>query len=142
VIPASVTTISTDAFGSCPSLTNVFFEGDAVTVPPSVFNLDNAATVYYLPGTTGWQSPVGSRPALLWNPRIPIASGGFGVISNRFGFDVAGTTNIPVVLEACSNLTIGNWTFVARMTLTNGQVHYSERWQSNLMGRFFRLRSP
>jgi hypothetical protein len=32
-----------------------------------VFYGDNNATIYYLPGTTGWSSPFGGRPTALWN---------------------------------------------------------------------------
>jgi hypothetical protein len=33
-----------------------------------VFSGDNNATVYYLPGTTGWGTTFGGRPAVLWDP--------------------------------------------------------------------------
>jgi hypothetical protein len=34
-----------------------------------VFNGDNNAVIYYLPGTTGWVSTFDGRPTALWNPQ-------------------------------------------------------------------------
>ena len=81
-IPNSVTTIGADAFSPCTGLTNVrsptaspvsgaafgyctslkgvYFQGNAPSLGGSnVFDGDNNATVYYLPGTTGWGSTFG-----------------------------------------------------------------------------------
>ena len=57
-IPSSVTNIGGSAFLNCTNLTSVFFKGNAPTISPfqSPFQGDNSATVYYLPGTTGWGS--------------------------------------------------------------------------------------
>ena len=38
------------------------------------------------------------------NPKVQIGDGGFGVLSNQCGFTITGTTNIPIVVEACTNL--------------------------------------
>jgi hypothetical protein len=35
-----------------------------------VFSHDNNATVYYLPGTTGWGTTYGGRPTALWLPSL------------------------------------------------------------------------
>src|SRR5258708_23541 len=66
-IPNSVTSILDYAFYSCASLTRVYFQGNAPSyVGPSVFYNDANATVYYLPGTTGWGATFGGRPTALW----------------------------------------------------------------------------
>ncbi len=64
-IPASVTSIEYQAFYGCSSLTRVRFQGDAPSVGQSIFF---NATIYYLPGTTGWGSAFADRPAFLWIP--------------------------------------------------------------------------
>ncbi len=71
-IPASVTTICNNAFSSCTSLASVYFEGNAPVMMGA--NLENAsfdtdvATLYYIPGMTGWtDSEVYNAAAGTWN---------------------------------------------------------------------------
>jgi hypothetical protein len=141
-IPGSVTSISNAAFDDCSSLTNVFFNGNAPTVGSSVFSNDTNATVYYLPGTTGWSSPFAGRPAVLWNPLIQAGGASFGVQNNQFGFNITGTTNIPIVVEACTNLANPDWILLTNVTLTNGLFYFSEPVQTNISGRYYRISSP
>jgi hypothetical protein len=65
-----------------------------------VFLNDTNATVYYLPGTTGWSSTFGGPSAMLWNPSFQTTNADFGIQSNCFSFIITGTINIPIVLEA------------------------------------------
>lgn len=52
IIPDSlIQTVGTPFFG-CSSLSGVYFKGDAPAMV-SLYGADNA-TVYYIPGTTGW----------------------------------------------------------------------------------------
>jgi hypothetical protein len=71
-IPASVTSIGEYAFIgiSLTSLTSVYFQGNAPTADSTVFESDYNATVYYLPGTTGWAqfSAETGLPVVQWNP--------------------------------------------------------------------------
>lgn len=62
------------------------------------------ATVCYLLGTTGWVPTFGGRPSMLWNPQVQLSDARFGVWTNRFGFTLAGPSNLVVVVEACTNL--------------------------------------
>jgi hypothetical protein len=181
-----------------------------------VFYYDNNATVYYLPGTTGWNpqvqtngasfgvrtnrfgfnitgnsslvivveacrsltnpiwSPVQTNvltgglfyfsdpqwtnyptsfyrvrgatfaglPIAVWNPRAQTGDGRFGVRTNRFGFNITGTANIPIVVEACTNLVHPVWVPLQSCTLTNGSVYFSDPDWKNYPRRFYRLRSP
>jgi hypothetical protein len=114
-IPASVNHINGQAFAYCYILTNVFFQGNAPSTGGGaqdgpVFYDDASATVYYLPGTTGWSNTFEGVPAVLWNPLIQTGNGNFGVQNNQFGFDITGTTNIPIVVEASTNLANPVWT--------------------------------
>jgi hypothetical protein len=55
-IPNSVTSIGDYTFELCTSLTSVYFQGNTPTSTndTTVFESDTKATIYYLPGTTGW----------------------------------------------------------------------------------------
>jgi hypothetical protein len=62
-----VTRIGDYAFYGCGSLTGAYFQGNAPGLGgSSVFAGNNNATVYYLPGTTGWGPTFGGRPTALW----------------------------------------------------------------------------
>jgi hypothetical protein len=82
-IPKSVTSIGIYAFGSCGSLEGVYFQGNAPGVGADAFYDDNNATVYYLPGTTGWGPAFGGRPAMLLNsqPVVTVQIVGTGTVS-------------------------------------------------------------
>lgn len=163
-IPNSVTNLGGDAFGYCPSMTNavigsgitnlngftfdqcyglqsIYFLGNAPS-GANEFYSDNNVTVYYLPGSTGWSSTLFGRPAVLWNPHSVVNDGNFGVRSNRFGFNVIGTSNIPIALEACTNLTSGNWQRLQTCTLTNGSIYLFDTNWTNSKVRFYRVSAP
>jgi hypothetical protein len=64
----SVTNIGDSAFGICINLRGIYFTGNAPSLGGSnVFTGDDYATVYYLPGTTGWGTTFGDRPTALWS---------------------------------------------------------------------------
>jgi hypothetical protein len=78
-IPASVTNIDDWAFADCTTkdnrishttnftnLAKVYFQGNAPTIGQNAFNRDDEATVYYLPGKTGWGATFCGRPTALW----------------------------------------------------------------------------
>jgi hypothetical protein len=81
-IPSSVTSIGNSAFSGCGSLTGAYFEGNApsigwwvdkatfyqesITTGKDVLWDARQATVYYLPGTTGWGQTFGTRPTKPW----------------------------------------------------------------------------
>jgi hypothetical protein len=146
-LPNSVTSIGDYAFCDCWSLTNVYFNGNAPGIGSSVFSGDNNATVYYLPGTTGWPTIPNAwagRPTalgLLPYPLILNNSPSFGVRTNLFGFIISWATNVPVVVEA-STLTNPTWFPVATNTLTGGSCYFSDPDWTNYPVRCYRLRSP
>jgi len=103
------------------------------------------ATIYYLPGTTGWGPTFGGRPTMLWylpNPLILNYSPAFGVQTNGFSFIISWATNIPVVVEACTNFTNPMWQSIQTNPLTGGWCYFSDPQWTNYPSRFYRLRSP
>jgi hypothetical protein len=143
-IPSSVTNIGSGAFQSCSSLTGAYFKGNAPGngSDTSVFlGCPGNATVYYLPGTTGWTNTFDGLPTKLWNPQAQI-DGSFGVRTKQFGFNITGTANIPIVIEACADLASPVWVPLQSCTLTNGSVYFCDLRWTNYPGRFYRLRSP
>jgi len=63
------------------------------------------------------------------------------VQSNQFGFTISWATNVPVVVEACTNLSNPAWIPVNTNTLISGTSSFSDPQTANLPGRFYRLRS-
>jgi hypothetical protein len=146
-IPGSVTHIGDYAFWYCTKLTGVYFQGNAPSlgISASYTFYGDPATIYYLPGTTGWSSTFGGRPTALWflpNPMVLNFEPNFGVHTNCFGFTISWATNIPVVVEACTNLANRIWFPVGTNTLTAGTSYFSDPQWTNYPGRFYRLRSP
>ena len=135
-IPASVSYIGASAFSTCDYMSGVFFAGNAPAIPDGSPPFNQMETIYYLPGTTGWSNTFSGQPAVLWNPQIQAGGASFGVQSNRFGFNITGTSNIPMVVEASTNLASPVWTPLQSLTLTNGLVYFSEPLQTNSSGRY------
>jgi hypothetical protein len=95
-----------------------------------------------LPGTAGWSNTCDGVRAVLWNPLIQASGENFGVQSNRFGFNITGTTNIHIVVEACTNLASPVWTRLETLTLTNGLFYFSDPQWTDYPGRYYRISSP
>jgi hypothetical protein len=141
-IGAKVASIGDYAFTRCTSLTAVYFLGNAPTAHSEEFNYDPMSTVYYLPGTTNWGATFGGRPVVLWNPSIQTTNTSFGVRTNRFGFNITGTANIPIVVEASTNLAAAAWVPLQTCTLTNGLLYFSDPGWTSHPARLYRIRSP
>jgi hypothetical protein len=147
-IPNSVTNLGLGVFAQCSSLHQAFFQGNAPSVNGgsgstdiSVFFNAGAGKVYYLPGTTGWDTSFGGWPTVLWNPQMQTADNDFGVRTNGFGFNLTGTADIPVVVEASTNWG-GVWTTLFNGTITNGSIYFSDPQWTNYPARYYRFRSP
>ena len=132
------------AFYYCTNLTAVYFQGNAPvpTNDSTVFINDSFATIYYLPGTTGWGSTFDSRPTVLWNPQAQTSGDSFGVRTNRFGFNITASTNVPIVVQASADLANPAWTPLFTGTVTNGSIYFSDPTWTNYPNRFYRIRSP
>ena len=154
IFGAGVSSIEDMAFQQSYILRDVLFLGNA----PTVINISSdhgvfafsPPRVYYLPGTTGWSNSFGSciyngydaAPAVLWNPLIQTSGSNFGVHNSQFGFDITGNSNIPIVVEACTNLRNPVWTPLTNVTLTNGSVHFSDPQWTNYPTRYYGIGFP
>jgi hypothetical protein len=78
----------------------------------------------------------------LWNPSIQTSDTSFGLRTNQFGFTITGTANIPIVVEANTELAMASWTPLQTCTLTNGSIYFSDPAWTNYPARFYRLRWP
>lgn len=144
----SVGTIPTAAFYSCSNLTSVYCQGDAPNLGDGVFGygfdegpwVPDPTTIYYLPGATGWSNTFGGLPTVLWNPQVQ--AGSYGVRSNQFGFNVTGTSNLVVVIEAATNLVNPTWQPLQTNTLNGLPLYFRDPQWSNYAGRFYRVTWP
>jgi hypothetical protein len=148
--PVSVAYIASDAFLNCTSLSNAYFKGDAPLVDWRTaftrFVGDGGhapiSTIWYLPGTIGWDTAF-FNVASPWAPQIQASDGGFGVQSNQFRFNIIAATNIPVVVvEASTNLAGEMWLSVSTNMLSDGTSYFSDPQWTNYPVRFYRLSMP
>jgi hypothetical protein len=144
-IGSGVTNIGNGAFMNCVKLTSVYFKGNAPSPSndQSVFSGENAAaTVYYLPETSGWTNLTDNLFdnvwVQLWNPQMQNP----GVRTNQFGFTITNSYGLLVVVEACTNLAIPSWTSVGNNANAGGSSYFRDPQWTNYPARFYRLRSP
>jgi BspA type Leucine rich repeat region (6 copies) len=144
VVLGTLTNIGQDVFMYTP-LRTVFFAGNAPSNSLTSFEAYdiNSSTIdiYYLPVGKGWSNTLAGNPTFLWNPLFQTTANTFGIHSNLFGFNVTGTTNIPIVVEASTNLTAG-WTMLYAGALSNASMHFSDPAWTNYPQRYYRIRSP
>ncbi len=142
IVPKSVSSVADYAFFGCVWLTNIYFQGNAPSVGSSTFqNVPAGATVYYLPGTTGWGTTFGGLPTAPWYLPTPLMLN-YGVQSNQFGFTISWATNASVMVEACTNLTDLVWQPLQTNVLVNGTNYFSDASWTNFPSRFYRVRTP
>ena len=119
-IPASITYIDDYAFHGCTNLSDVDFIGNAPNLgATTVFAGDNYATVYYLPGTTGWNAPTfGGVPAMLLNPPYlcTTANGAITIIGYT---GPGGAVTIPDTINSLPVTTISSGVFQNCASLTS-----------------------
>jgi hypothetical protein len=150
-IPGSVTNIGDFAFSKCLGLTKVFFDGNSPAVGQGVFDGPNLwplggssfdpATIYFLPGTTGWSTNFAGLPTAIWTPEVQTSDSSFGVKANQFGFNVTWASSLSVVVEASPSFRNPVWSPVATNTLSRGTFYFTDPQWSKYPSRFYRVRS-
>lgn len=148
-IPIGITSIWNNAFSYCTSLKEVYFHGNAPNIGTDVFEGSNNATVYYIPGTTGWESTFGGRPTSPWNPFNQNAK-----LDYILEKEVSGGM-IRSIIPSFTNLMLNGkyllqysrdfetWVdYGTVFTATNTSMAYSQSWNvKNWDSLFFRLKS-
>jgi len=144
-IGKSLVKIQSNAFAFCNNLSSVYFQGNAPspTNDASVFSgIVFGAKAYYLPGTSGWGTAFDGLACVLWNPQAQTDGADFGVRTNRFGFNITASTNVPIVVEVCTNPANPGWTPLFTGTVTNGSFYFCDAKWTNYPVRYYRIRSP
>lgn len=151
-IGSGVTSIGDWAFSGCTNLGSVQFEGNASeAIGGNIFGywteegeyLVAPATVYYLPGATGWGSEYGELPTAPWarpNPAVLDFGPSFGVQANGFGFRISWATNANVVVEAAADIANPTWSAVSTNTLTDGWFDFTDPNWAQYPTRLYRVR--
>ena len=143
VIPQSVAGIGGyDAFGFCYNLKGVYFQGNAPLYGWSSFFDDNNPTIYYFPGTSGWDSPFDGLTTVPWLPLMQINTANFASQTNHFGFNITWIPGQQVIVKACTNLLNPVWQPISTNTLTGGTSYFSDTQCTNYPRRFYRVDSP
>lgn len=146
-VGSGVTNIVNYTFHNCSNLKSVYFMGNAPAIDVNS-ETGAPAIAYYLPGTTGWGPMLGAFwPTVLWNPQAQTGNPSFGVGTNGFGFTIAGSSNLVIVVLAATSLDNPIWLPVSTNTLntivgTNGTAYFSDPQWMNDASRFYRFRSP
>jgi hypothetical protein len=139
VFPASVTSLGYGAFESDVFLTNIDFYGNAPAAGSNVFNNVHAgATIYYVPGTSGWGTNFAGLPTALWALPYPLILN-TSVQDSQFGFDISWLTNISAVVEGSTDLASAAWVPLQTNTFTNGLSHFNDPAWVNYSNRFYRV---
>jgi hypothetical protein len=136
-----VTNIESYAFKANYHLTEIYFTGNAPILDGSQ-QASTEATIYYLPGTSGWGESYGGYHAALWNPLIVVTDEDFGVQTTGFNFNISESASGLVVVKGCTNLAAGIWEPIQTNSMGGGIVNFSDsKWTDN-PSFFYKLTMP
>lgn len=143
IIGRGIKSVGDSAFAGNVQLSRVYFRGDAPTAGTNVFEHVQQGTVYYLPGTTGWEPTFAGLPTALWLPEVLTGDGNFGVKAEQFGFTISWTDGMKVAIDACANLGVPAWTPLKTNTVpSGGTLYFSDPNWGSYPSRAYRVRWP
>lgn len=138
VVGSGLSNIGFQVFSYCVNLAGVYFTTNAPEMNSDVFDSDNTAVAYYLPGTKGWGATFDDLPTALWLPEIVDG----GVRANQFSFYIDWASGQTVVVEGSTNLSPAVWIPLQTNMLTNNSWYFSDPQWTNYPSRFYRATSP
>jgi hypothetical protein len=62
--------------------------------------------------------------------------------SNGFRFNISGTADIPIAVEACTNLADGLWVPLENTTLSGGSLDFMDADSAHYPARAYRIAAP
>jgi len=134
--PASLTQIGDGAFYGCNVLKEIYFEGNAPSAASGLASYlyfePGPATIYYLPGTIGWDSAFRGRRLEPWKPQIQTTGSVFTITWAR---------GKEVTVEASSTLMKPIWSTLGTISLNGGTSEFRDPEWTNSPARFYRLRA-
>lgn len=139
-IPRYVSRIDDAAFSGCPHLELVFFEGQKPGVLGlNIFNSSPTAICCLPEDAALWGSSFQGHQTTLWLPHAK-QDASFGLIGNRFGFNISWASGKQVVVETCDHLG-ETWNPVVTNTIdSSGSVYFSDPSSSERSCGFYRAR--
>ena len=144
ILPASLRVVGDYAFSDCTGLSTVFFTG----APPSFSDATSvftasSATLFYTREDAGWTTLSFAGHVLTWWHASISSTPALGLSGGLFGFTVVGGTNMPLVVDACTNLAEKGWTTVARAkTDSAGSYVFTDPASTNKPTSFYRVTWP
>ncbi len=139
VVGSAVTSLGNATFLNCTNLTEVYFQGNA-PAGSDVFAGATNATIYYLPGTTGWSNTFAGQTTALWRPRLKTDDAQFGVHANQFGFNIEWAGGMTVVIEACDDLANPAWIPLQTNLISDGLSPFTDPDWASHPSRIYRAR--
>lgn len=98
------------------------------------------SSLYGTASAGGGSADSGVLFSLTGVPQIQISDGSFGVQTNRFGFNITGIAEPPIVIEAATNISAANWLPLQTNLLGAGPLYFSDATWTNFAARFYRVR--
>ena len=143
IVGRNVIRLGYSAFSWCTLLKSLYFTGNAPGYVGSTFySASQFLTVFNLPGTAGFRSTYDGKPVVLWNPLIQLDTARYLPGAHSFGFNITGTSNVMITVEACANLQTPTWFPVRTYKFTNDLVVFKDLDATTNPPRFYRIRSP
>ena len=136
---SSESTLELDVWGN-NSVVNGTTVSDLLTVLSSFNSFETERRVEFFDPSEPFYMQDGTITSFQLLPAF--TTSGSGILTNCFGFNIAGNTNTTVVVEACTNMANPVWVPVQTNILTSGSLYFSDPGWTNYPSRFYRLRSP
>ena len=88
----------------------------------------------------GWSDTLAGRPVVVWDAQI--ASPGLAATGNGFNFSIGSSTNLPIAVEATTNLVTGSWLRLCATNVSGGTTTFVDTDAHNYLRRLYRIVGP